>query len=147
MLASVAIALGGIGLAHRFYVRDREAPARIAARVPRLYDLVYNKYRIDELYQATVIGGTVALSRFLAAFDNLVIDGLVNLTGLLTRITAMIGGWIDNTFVDGAVNGVANVVSAVGNRARRLQTGVIQNNMIGIYAGILVIVVILIVLR
>jgi len=147
MIASVAIGLGGIGLAHRFYVRDRGAPARIAARVPGLYSLVYEKYRIDELYQATILGWTVGLSRFLAAFDNMVVDGLVNLTGHLTRIVSMISGWIDNTFVDGAVNGVAGVVAFFGNRARRLQTGVIQNNTIGIYAGILVIVMILIVLR
>ncbi len=147
MAVSVAIAATGIGLAHRFYVAKRELPARAAARVPGLYSLVYNKYWVDEIYHETVIRGTVGLSRVLAAFDLLIIDGLVNLTALLTRVTSVISGWIDNTFVDGAVNGLADIVTLMGTRARRLQTGVIQNNMIGIYAGILVFVLVLIVLR
>jgi NADH-quinone oxidoreductase subunit L len=147
MAASIAMALTGIGLAHRFYVAKRDLPARAAARVPGLYSLVYNKYWVDEIYRDTVIRGTVGLSRVLAAFDLLIIDGLVNLTALLTRVTSTISGWIDNTFVDGAVNGVADIVAFLGTRARRLQTGVLQNNMIGIYAGILVFVLVLIVLR
>jgi NADH-quinone oxidoreductase subunit L len=147
MVVSVAIAATGIWLAHRFYVVHPAIPARGAARFAGLYSLVYNKYWIDEIYRETVVRWTVVLSRVLAAFDLLIIDGLVNLTALLTRVTSTISGWIDNTFVDGAVNGVAETITYMGTRARRLQTGVIQNNMIGIYAGILVIVLILIILR
>ncbi len=147
MLVSLAIAGTGIFLAHRFYVKDRGAPARITARMPRLAALVADKYRVDELYGATAIGGTLSLARFLAAFDGIVIDGIVNLTAYLTRIVSMLNGWFDSMFVDGAVNGVGRLIAYLGARARSLQTGVIQYNVVGIFAGVLLMVLVLIVLR
>jgi len=147
MLVSLAIAGTGIFLAYRFYVKDPAAPARVTARIPRLAALVADKYRVDELYGATAIGGTLSLSRFLAAFDLLIIDGLVNLTAYLTRVVSMLNGWFDNMFVDGAVNGVGRLVAYLGARARSLQTGVIQYNVVGVFAGVLLMVLVLIVLR
>jgi NADH-quinone oxidoreductase subunit L len=147
MLVSLGIAATGIFFAYRFYVKDREAPARIRERIGGFSALVADKYRIDELYNATVIGPTLSLSRFLAAFDLLVIDGIVNLTGYLTRIVSTLNGWFDNMFVDGAVNGVGRLVAYLGARARSLQTGVIQYNVVGVFAGVLIMVLILVVLR
>jgi NADH-quinone oxidoreductase subunit L len=147
MLVSLAIAATGIFFAYRFYVKDREAPARIRERIGGFAALVADKYRIDELYNATVIGPTLSLSRFLAAFDLLVIDGIVNLTGYLTRIVSTLNGWFDNMFVDGAVNGVGRLGAYLGARARSLQTGVIQYNVVGVFAGVLIMVLILVVLR
>lgn len=49
---------------------------------------------------------------------------------------------IDIHIVDGAVNGIANLVMACGARVRRIQTGLVQHYAAGIILGILVIITI-----
>jgi len=49
---------------------------------------------------------------------------------------------IDKYIVDGAVNGVANLVMACSARMRRIQTGLVQHYAVGIVLGILVIITI-----
>jgi NADH-quinone oxidoreductase subunit L len=111
MLVSVAIAAGGIALAHHFYVRQPEVPVRLAARFQGIYRTLWNKYWVDELYAATVVRGT-----------------------------SWLGGGIDRYIVDGAVNGVAWVVRSVGSQARRLQSGVVQNYVLVVFVGVAAIV-------
>jgi NADH-quinone oxidoreductase subunit L len=143
MAVSVLIALVGIGLAHRFYIREPALPGRLAERFRRTYRTLYNKYWVDELYGATVIAGTRGASRWLAAFDAHVIDGIVNGMGLLTRAAAWIGGAIDRWIVDGAVNTVGRGIQWCGSGARRLQTGVIQNYVLAVFGGVIVLVVLM----
>jgi NADH-quinone oxidoreductase subunit L len=143
MVVSVALAASGIALAHLFYVRRPELPAQFATRFATLYKLLYDKYRIDELYDATVVRGTRALSRGLALFDERVVDGIVNGVGSATRLVAAIGGGIDRYIIDGAVNGVAWSVRSVGSQARKLQSGVIQNYVLVVFVGVAAIVVLM----
>ena len=74
------------------------------------------------------------LSRLCARFDQVVIDGIVNLAPRVTVLIASLYGLFDRVVVDGAVNGVAAVAGFVGTRTRRLQSG-------GINASLYVIVV------
>ncbi|MGH7965669.1 MAG: NADH-quinone oxidoreductase subunit L, partial [Candidatus Binatia bacterium] len=63
MLASIGIALAGIGLAYLMYYRKTLAPEVFSSTgggVP--HKIVYNKYYIDEIYQATFVRLTLALS-------------------------------------------------------------------------------------
>ncbi len=48
----------------------------------------------------------------------------------------------DNRVVDGAVNGVAALIGAWGRQFRKVQTGKIQNYLLGFVAVALVIVVV-----
>jgi NADH-quinone oxidoreductase subunit L len=147
MFLSVAVAASGIALAHLLYMRRRDLPGLITSRLPRLHRLVENKYYVDEIYRATVIGGVLFLSRALRVFDDYVIDGLVNLSGWIVRGVAVVSGWFDNTFVDGLVNAVSNGTIAVGSRARRLQTGAVQSYVIAVFGGILLLIVLYLGLR
>ena len=63
MAISVLVAFSGLGLAWLLYVKSPELPAKIAAASGGLYKLVLNKYWIDELYAAAIIGPLVAFSR------------------------------------------------------------------------------------
>ncbi|HZR79735.1 MAG TPA: NADH-quinone oxidoreductase subunit L [Candidatus Binatia bacterium] len=137
---SVAVALGGILLAYLMYYRrsiDPEFFARAWGAVP--YRLVYNKYYFDEIYEATVIRGTLVLSRALATFDRVVIDGLVNGAGWLVRQVSALDGAFDRVVVDGIVNLIGRVSLAIGNRARGLQTGHIYSYLYAIVIGVVVI--------
>ena len=104
------------------------------------YKLTLNKYFVDEFYEATFIRGTLALSRFLAAFDRVVIDGVVNGAGWVVRTVSALDGAFDRIVVDGAVNLIGAISLWLGNRARNLQTGHIYSYL---YAIVIVVVAIM----
>ena len=82
---------------------------------------------MDELYDATVIGGTFAAGQGLWSVDRNVVDGAVNGTGRLTVISSWLSGLTDRTVVDGLVNLVGWTVQEGSHLFRRLQTGLVQN--------------------
>ncbi len=87
------------------------------------YKLAYNKYYIDELYQATFVRLTMALCWLGSSFDRYVIDFIVDGAAKATAFVAWLNGWFDNLVIDGAVNAIADATFAVGNRLRQVQTG------------------------
>jgi NADH-quinone oxidoreductase subunit L len=142
MAVSVAIAALGIFLAYRYYYRDaRFARAKqIAASWWPVHRALENKYWVDELYNKTVIGGTLALSRILWWIDANIVDGLVNATRHLTVIGFGHGSnLIDRYIVDGAVNGVAATARGGSMLLRRMQSGLVQNYAMIMGAGIVLI--------
>jgi NADH-quinone oxidoreductase subunit L len=144
-LASIGIAFAGWGLARYFYkdeAKARERIARLRVRYDGAHELLYNKYWVDELYQRTFVRGFQGLARAMAWFDAHIIDWAVNFTGAMGRGCAWLGGFIDRMFVDGAVNGLARGIVAVGREGRRIQTGRINNYAWGIAVGVLVLAVI-----
>jgi NADH-quinone oxidoreductase subunit L len=137
MAASVGVAVFGITLAYLMYNRhvlDPAAFASAAGGVP--YRLVFNKYYVDEIYYATFLAGTLALSRVLAWFDRTVIDGLVNGAAAVTRVTSWINGRFDLHIIDGLVNATAGLIHGIAGATRRVQTG-----SINAYLYVIVIVV------
>jgi NADH-quinone oxidoreductase subunit L len=98
-------------------------PRRLAERFSFAYRLLFNKYWVDEIYAATVIAGTIKLSRFLWEFDARVVDGVVNGTALTTVGSSFISGIFDLKVVDGAVNLVAKSYEVASREFRRLQVG------------------------
>ena len=82
LLASVAIALLGIFLAWVLYLKRAQIPATLTARLPGIYNLILNKYYVDEVYGALFVIPGRKLSEFLyARFDLGIVDGLVNFVG------------------------------------------------------------------
>jgi NADH-quinone oxidoreductase subunit L len=147
MLFSVVIAFSGFFLARRLYKDAKSAiPGRLLASrnglVQGFHRVVFNKYYVDEAYQASFVNGTVGLSGLLSWFDRTIIDGIVNLAGTAGRFCSGIQGWIDANIVDGAVNLVASLSMRAGRSLRRVQTGRIQNYVLGLTAGAVVLVVI-----
>ena len=140
MVISVLVAGGGILLAWLMYVRGSIAPdffSEAWAGVP--YRTVFNKYWVDEIYEAVVVNGTLGLSKMLATFDRVVVDGIVNGVATLTRLVAQAEGAFDKYVVDGIVNGVGSVTMWIGARARAVQTGHIYSYLYAIVIGFVVI--------
>jgi len=82
LLASVAIALLGIFLAWVLYLKRAQIPATLTARLPGIYNLILNKYYVDEVYGALFVIPGRKLSEFLYdRFDLGIVDGLVNFVG------------------------------------------------------------------
>ncbi len=91
ILISVAVAVTGIFIAYIFYVEKTQIPHNLVARFPLIYKLLFNKYYMDEIYNATFVNSTLKGSEFVYKhFDLKVIDGAVNgtahSTGFLGKV-------------------------------------------------------------
>ena len=147
MAFSVAIAAAGIAVARRFYITRPEISENLATRWAGAHRTLYNKYYVDELYDATVISGTMSAGRGLWTFDRNVVDGAVNGTSWITRFSAWVSGLADRTVVDGAVNFVGWIVQEGSYWFRRLQTGLVQNYALLMLFGVFAFVSIYLLVR
>jgi NADH-quinone oxidoreductase subunit L len=143
MIMSVIVALVGFGFAMKLYKDARSPiPGRLKVRFPAIHRVVYNKYYVDELYQATVVRGTIACALICGWFDKYIIDGIVNLCGYATRLVAWLNGLHDTYVIDGLVNGLAHVSGFLGRKLRTVQTGRIQAYLYVALGGGLILIVI-----
>jgi len=139
MYSSVAVGTLGIFLAFVVYSFGWINPDRVANAVKPLYKFLQNKWYFDELYEATIINGSKALSRGLAWFDMHVVDGLVNLTAQIGVFVSFLVGKFDDYVVDGAVNGLASATTGSGSLLGRLQTGKLYHYVFVLAGGALII--------
>jgi NADH-quinone oxidoreductase subunit L len=103
MAISVLAGLLGIALAYLFYVARPGLADQVAARLGALYRLVYNKYFVDEVYNAVVVETVVEGS------EDVLWKGL------------------DAGMIDGAVNGLGARARSIGGALRRVQSGNIRS--------------------
>ena len=147
IVLSLAVAGFGIWLASRFYsgAEAYQRPRRLAERFPLAYKLLLNKYWVDELYDATVIKGSVKLSELLWEADARVVDGAVNGTRHVTVGSSFLSGIFDLTVVDGAVNLIARAYDVASVAFRRLQVGFTQGYaMVMVFGAAILLVVFLV---
>lgn len=91
---------GGLAGAFWVYLAQAGKPASDAAEaVPGVYRFLLEKWRIDELYDAVIVRPLKGAAAFVAGFDKLVIDGLVNGVGAV----AMLLGQTVKPFQTGAI--------------------------------------------
>jgi len=143
LFQAIGVSAGVVGwfFARALYKDNQsQVPAQLLARWKGAWNVVYNKYFVDEIYQATVVRGSISLARVLSWFDKNIIDGMVNLAGAITRVVANIDGAIDRYLVDGAVNFVAGSTLSAGRILRRVQTGRIQTYLYGALVGAIALV-------
>ena len=87
MGVSVAIALGGIGLAALVFLRRRDLADALAARFRGLHRLLLHKYYVDEIYDAAIVQPVRIASEEVLwkGVDAGIIDGAVNGAGVTVR--------------------------------------------------------------
>jgi NADH-quinone oxidoreductase subunit L len=121
LLIGAGVAISGVWLAHRWYVREPDAPARFVERIPLglgpgMYRASVNKYYVDDIYQLVWARGGVLVSNALWWFDAKVIDGAVNGSGWLAR--------------------------SIGGVLRKSQTGRVENYGLGMAAGLAIVILV-----
>lgn len=136
MALSLGVAYGAWAFARSKYGEGRDQAWDTVEQRVFGWKVLYNKYYIDEIYQATVIEAVLRLRLVLADMDRWVVDGLVNGVAVAVRSVAWIDGMIDAKFVDGAVNFLAEETLKAGNKLRTLQTGRVQNYIYGALGGV-----------
>jgi NADH-quinone oxidoreductase subunit L len=117
MVVSTGTAFTGLLLAYLFYVAKPGLPGRLAAKAHAMYSILLNKYYVDELYDAVIVWPVVRTSReFLWKF-------------------------VDVLMIDGAVNGVGEIVRGSAKVLRHMQTGYVRTYAVWILLGGVVVVV------
>ncbi len=109
---ATAVSVAGIGSAYIFFLKDDGVRAKnFVATFPRLYRVVFNKYYVDEFYNAVVVRPLRGLSRILwKFFDEIIIDKLF-------------------------VGGTAAIVNGFGKSVKYLQNGDAQRYVVGVLVG------------
>jgi len=126
LLIGASVGVAGIWMAHRWYVRDPDAPKRCVERIPfglgpGMYAASVNKYYVDDLYQLVFARGGVLLGNVL--------------------------WWFDAKVIDGAVNGAGWVAQRSGGLLRKVQTGRVENYGLGMAAGLVLVLLAYLVIR
>jgi NAD(P)H-quinone oxidoreductase subunit 5 len=83
--ASVAISVAGITLAVLAYLLHKiDLGTAVAGRFPALNRFLVNKWYLDAINERIFVNGSRKIARQVLEVDSKVVDGVVNLTGLLT---------------------------------------------------------------
>jgi NADH-quinone oxidoreductase subunit L len=116
---SVAFGLAGIGISYYMYVVNKRLPQKITSALGGVYTLVYNKYFVDEVYDATVVHPMIEGSR------------------------AVLWRGVDQGLIDGVVNGVGSQSQGIGGILRRLQSGNIRSYATWIVIGAVILLLVM----
>ncbi|HEY4716879.1 MAG TPA: NADH-quinone oxidoreductase subunit L [bacterium] len=144
VVVSIVAAATGISVAFFFYVARPGVSAGLANRTSGIYRVLLNKYYVDEIYNFLFVRMLLILNSILAKFDIKIIDGIVNASSALTVDVSYGSGKFDLSVVDGSVNGISDGVISAGSKARRLQTGNLQNYVTAVVVGIICLVLVII---
>jgi len=97
ILISVAVAVTGIFIAYVFYIRNPRIPGQLRNQFPGVYRLLFNKYYVDEIYNAAFVKTTVRGSETVYNnFDLKVIDGALNGTAAATNFSGKILSYLQS---------------------------------------------------
>ena len=134
MGVSLLLGLTGLGLGWLVYGRrplTAGQPDPLRRALGPVYPWLENRYYIDDLYNATVVRGSLWLSDAFAKFDSRwVIDPFVNLVGRTGAYLADFASRLDLRVVDGAVDGVGSLARSAGRGLRQVQTGFVQDYLL-----------------
>jgi NADH-quinone oxidoreductase subunit L len=114
---SVIAGLAGIALAYLMYVLRPGMADAASAAFGGLYNLVYNKYFVDEVYDAAVVRPIVAGSR-----------------SVLWKV-------VDAAGIDGIVNGVAKLARSIGGGLALIQSGSVRSYATWVVCGSILLIV------
>ncbi len=116
LLTSALVAILGIAGAYVFYVVKPSIPQNLARKYRPIFELLANKYYVDEIYQAVFVDSGQNLAAAMAeGVDNLLID-----TGL--------------------VDGSAKIVGWFGQLLSFLQSGYLKHYALATFIGVLIMI-------
>ena len=108
---SVAVALSGVVLAWVFYLKYPGLTYVVIWKAKPLYELLLNKYYIDQIYDALVSRPLFFIAEY------------------------VLYKGVDHYAIDGLVNGTGFTVEAGGDAVRRVETGNVQHYALGYLLG------------
>jgi NADH-quinone oxidoreductase subunit L len=139
MAVSLCVAVVGIWWAWNWYAKRKGEPAaRAAGRAPWLYRALWNRWWVDEIYWGLVLHPYRRACNWLRGFDEWAVDGVINGSAGAYRGGSRVAHWFDLIVVDGLVNLLGWVSKGFAWLFRRVQTGVVGNYLYFVVAGLFV---------
>ena len=114
MILSVIISVLGIIYARRIYLSKPEIIDKLIKKFSWIYQVLWNKYYVDEAYEMTIVNPIKKGS------EKLLWKGF------------------DVAIIDGIVNGTANAISIISGLLRKVQMGLVQNYALIFVIGIVI---------
>ncbi len=114
MTITIVGVVGAIWLARYIYLQKPSIANNTAKKFKGVYNLLLNKYFVDEAYDAVVVNPIKKTSE-----------------SFLWKIA-------DNKIIDGTVNGVASIIGTISANIRKIQTGVAQSYAVMMMLGIVI---------
>jgi NADH-quinone oxidoreductase subunit L len=103
MGTSILAGVFGILLAYFMYMMKPELPGQLAARLPKVYNLLKNKYYIDEIYINYLVDPTLRFSN-----------------NFILKV-------VDIGIIENIVNGIPRGIGGISKKMRKLQSGQISS--------------------
>ena len=141
---SIGVAAFGILLAWAMYIKKTLSAETWSSRAGLLYTLSFNKYYFDENYDKYIYQPTFRLANKVAwidweLYDKYFINGFGRLTDWASRVTGKFDfDGIDQILVDGT----GRIANLLGRTFKTVQTGKLQNYVLYVTAGVIIIMVI-----
>jgi len=136
MIASSAVALCGALLARRRYRSGIPVGSNQRSRFYR--KAFEQKLYFDEFYRSSIVRWLYGTSAALAFIDRWIVDGVVR---TVARVSVSILGYgsaaVDRFVIDAGVNAVAGGAEMGSTHLRRMQSGALQNYVLIMGAGLL----------
>jgi NADH-quinone oxidoreductase subunit L len=145
MLSSSIIVIAGLGLGWWFYGRkpivSAEAPDALERLQPQIFNLLRNKFYVDEFYEVSFIRCNAWLSRISDWLDRWVWNGAVWSVSHLVLGLSWLARSMDTYVVNPGFDEGCHSVTAGGKLLARLQNGRTQNylRLVGVAFAILVV--------
>ena len=140
---SLVVASLGILSAYLIYQRKVISAKNISERFGFFYDWSLNKFYFDENYNRYLYQPFLRLAHTISWIDWEFYDKyFINGFGKLTKLLSTISGKFDYSGIDqGFVDGFGRASNIVGKLLRNVQTGRLQNYLLFVVAGILIIII------
>ena len=144
MYISIGVAAFGILLAWAMYIKKALSAETWSSRAGLLYTLSFNKYYFDENYNKYIYQPTFRLANKVAWIDWELYDKyFINGFGRLTDWTSRVTGKFDFDGIDQIlVDGTGRIANLFGRTFKTVQTGKLQNYVLYVTAGVIIIMVI-----
>ncbi len=130
LATSSLVVFAGLGLGWWIYGNkspEADAPDALEARMPWVWNVLQNKFYIDELYGATFIAFYAWWARVADWIDRNVWGGAVRSVTWLFGLWAQLNRFLDANVVDGTFDKGCQEISTSGGLLASIQSGVVQN--------------------
>jgi len=114
MIISVVAALSAILYARFIFLKKPEVADKTASKFKSAYNVLLNKYFLDEVYEASIV--------------NPIVKGSENIFWKIA----------DNKIIDGFINGLAKLIDKISGSIKKIQTGIAQSYAFVMVLGILI---------
>ncbi|REJ87591.1 MAG: NADH-quinone oxidoreductase subunit L [Planctomycetota bacterium] len=134
--AALIAAFAGLLISYLIYVNRAIDPAGIARQLSGTYNFLVEKWQFDNLYDAMFVRPVHIVARWPQAFDRNYLDGFLH---ALCRCAVWVSKWdraFDERVVDRLVNLVGDVTFAVGRSLTVIQTGRLRQYVMFIAVGV-----------